>query len=91
MRGGVPYSEWPWLLPASLQCITVNDVEDLKPAINDTIGGLEIAVALQLRGMDEAEAFDNVADQRIPANNQRLPAILLFCILPTTTHFKNAV
>ena len=32
-------------------------------------------MALQLRAVDEAETFDDVADQRVPAahNNQRVP------------------
>ena len=48
----------------------------LRPAVNDAIGGLEISMALQLRGVDEAEPFDNVADQGIPAIAQ--------CQLPHT-------
>ena len=49
----------------------------LRPAVNDAIGGLEISMALQFRGVDEAEPFHNVADQRIPA--------IAHCQLPHTS------
>ena len=38
----------------------------LLPAIHNTIGGLEIAMALELWAVNKAQAFDNVADQRVP-------------------------
>ena len=51
----------------------------LLPAIHNTIGGLEIAMALELWAVNKAQAFDNVADQRVPEIRHFFVASVVNC------------